>query len=43
MKYLHSKLSNPATQRNIRLFISKIIVNTEEVHLSTNLTFKVAH
>ncbi|XP_010766865.1 DNA-dependent protein kinase catalytic subunit [Notothenia coriiceps] len=31
MKFLHGKLSNPATPLNIRLFISKLIINTEEV------------
>ncbi|KAM6908435.1 DNA-dependent protein kinase catalytic subunit [Lycodopsis pacificus] len=31
MKFLHGKLSNPATHLNIRLFISKLIINTEEV------------
>ncbi|KAM9332600.1 DNA-dependent protein kinase catalytic subunit [Pholidichthys leucotaenia] len=31
MKFLHGKLSNPATPLNIRLFISKMIINTEEV------------
>ncbi|XP_069007483.1 DNA-dependent protein kinase catalytic subunit [Embiotoca jacksoni] len=31
MKFLHGKLANPATPRNIRLFISKLIINTEEV------------
>ncbi|XP_054478556.1 DNA-dependent protein kinase catalytic subunit [Anoplopoma fimbria] len=31
MKFLHAKLSNPATPLNIRLFISKLIINTEEV------------
>ena len=31
MKFLHGKLSNPTTPLNIRLFISKLIVNTEEV------------
>ncbi|KAM4534321.1 DNA-dependent protein kinase catalytic subunit isoform 1-T1 [Odontesthes bonariensis] len=31
MKFLHGKLSNPSTPLNIRLFISKLIVNTEEV------------
>lgn len=31
MKYLHSKLSNPRTHLNVRLFISKMIINTEEV------------
>nr|XP_046226723.1 DNA-dependent protein kinase catalytic subunit isoform X2 [Scatophagus argus] len=31
MKFLHTKLSNPATPLNIRLFISKLIINTEEV------------
>lgn len=32
MKFLHAKLANPATPLNIRLFISKLIINTEEVH-----------
>lgn len=32
MKFLHTKLSNPSTPLNIRLFISKLIINTEEVH-----------
>ncbi|CAI9557295.1 unnamed protein product, partial [Staurois parvus] len=31
MKFLHTKLGNPSTQLNIRLFISKLIVNSEEV------------
>ncbi|KAK2858626.1 hypothetical protein Q5P01_003246 [Channa striata] len=31
MKFLHGKLSNPATPLNIRLFISKLLINTEEV------------
>ncbi|XP_044195297.1 DNA-dependent protein kinase catalytic subunit [Thunnus albacares] len=31
MKFLHGKLSNPSTPLNIRLFISKLIINTEEV------------
>uniref|UniRef100_A0A8C9Y6X9 DNA-dependent protein kinase catalytic subunit n=1 Tax=Sander lucioperca TaxID=283035 RepID=A0A8C9Y6X9_SANLU len=31
MKFLHAKLANPATPLNIRLFISKLIINTEEV------------
>ncbi|XP_075945492.1 DNA-dependent protein kinase catalytic subunit-like isoform X1 [Anarhichas minor] len=31
MKFLHGKLSNPATHLNIRLFISKLLINTEEV------------
>uniref|UniRef100_UPI0037E8F3E7 DNA-dependent protein kinase catalytic subunit n=1 Tax=Semicossyphus pulcher TaxID=241346 RepID=UPI0037E8F3E7 len=31
MKFLHTKLSNPATPLNIRLFISKLLINTEEV------------
>ncbi|XP_049912803.1 DNA-dependent protein kinase catalytic subunit isoform X2 [Epinephelus moara] len=31
MKFLHTKLANPATPLNIRLFISKLIINTEEV------------
>lgn len=33
MKFLHGKLGNPATPLNIRLFISKLIINTEEVNL----------
>uniref|UniRef100_A0A673C7H7 DNA-dependent protein kinase catalytic subunit n=1 Tax=Sphaeramia orbicularis TaxID=375764 RepID=A0A673C7H7_9TELE len=31
MKFLHGKLSNPATPLNIRLFISKLVINSEEV------------
>ncbi|KAM8966776.1 DNA-dependent protein kinase catalytic subunit [Pelodytes ibericus] len=31
MKFLHVKLGNTSTPLNIRLFISKLIVNTEEV------------
>lgn len=31
MKFLQTKLANPATPLNIRLFISKLIINTEEV------------
>ncbi|XP_075069595.1 DNA-dependent protein kinase catalytic subunit [Mixophyes fleayi] len=31
MKVLHTKLGNPSTPLNVRLFISKLIVNTEEV------------
>nr|XP_061809878.1 DNA-dependent protein kinase catalytic subunit-like [Nerophis lumbriciformis] len=31
MKFLHGKLINTATPLNIRLFISKLIINTEEV------------
>ncbi|XP_077348787.1 DNA-dependent protein kinase catalytic subunit isoform X2 [Lithobates pipiens] len=31
MKFLHTKLGNPSTQLNIRLFIAKLIVNSEEV------------
>ncbi|XP_041817022.1 DNA-dependent protein kinase catalytic subunit isoform X1 [Chelmon rostratus] len=31
MKFLHGKLANPATPLNIRLFISKLMINTEEV------------
>ncbi|XP_062235399.1 DNA-dependent protein kinase catalytic subunit [Platichthys flesus] len=31
MKFLHGKLANPATPLNIRLFISKLLINTEEV------------
>ncbi|KAG8442079.1 hypothetical protein GDO86_011029, partial [Hymenochirus boettgeri] len=34
MKFLHGKLSNTSTSLNIRLFISKLIVNTEEVFRS---------
>lgn len=35
MKFLHIKLANPATHLNIRLFISKLIINTEEVNISS--------
>ncbi|KYO26142.1 DNA-dependent protein kinase catalytic subunit isoform B [Alligator mississippiensis] len=31
MKFLHSKLGNPSVPLNIRLFLAKLIVNTEEV------------
>ncbi|XP_061454380.1 DNA-dependent protein kinase catalytic subunit isoform X2 [Rhineura floridana] len=31
MKFLHSKLGNPTVPLNIRLFVAKLIVNTEEV------------
>ncbi|XP_062335709.1 DNA-dependent protein kinase catalytic subunit [Osmerus eperlanus] len=31
MKFLHGKLGNPATPLNIQLFISKLIINAEEV------------
>ncbi|XP_074056019.1 DNA-dependent protein kinase catalytic subunit isoform X1 [Macrotis lagotis] len=31
MKFLHSKLENPSTPLNIRLFLAKLIINTEEV------------
>ncbi|XP_041045109.1 DNA-dependent protein kinase catalytic subunit isoform X2 [Carcharodon carcharias] len=31
MKFLHGKLGNSATPLNIRLFIAKLIVNTEEI------------
>ncbi|XP_062986775.1 DNA-dependent protein kinase catalytic subunit [Elgaria multicarinata webbii] len=31
MKLLHSKLGNPSVSLNIRLFVAKLIVNTEEV------------
>ncbi|KAG7330004.1 hypothetical protein KOW79_006226 [Hemibagrus wyckioides] len=31
MKFLHGKLGNPSTPLNVRLFISKLIINTEEV------------
>ncbi|XP_036376580.1 DNA-dependent protein kinase catalytic subunit isoform X1 [Megalops cyprinoides] len=31
MKFLHGKLANSSTQLNVRLFIAKLIINTEEV------------
>ncbi|XP_066480516.1 DNA-dependent protein kinase catalytic subunit [Tiliqua scincoides] len=31
MKFLHGKLGNPSVPLNIRLFVAKLIVNTEEV------------
>ncbi|KAL6490371.1 hypothetical protein MHYP_G00007160 [Metynnis hypsauchen] len=31
MKFLHGKLANPSTPLNIRLFIAKLIINTEEM------------
>ncbi|XP_072855016.2 DNA-dependent protein kinase catalytic subunit [Pogona vitticeps] len=31
MKFLHNKLGNPSVPVNIRLFVAKLIVNTEEV------------
>uniref|UniRef100_A0A667XXZ0 DNA-dependent protein kinase catalytic subunit n=1 Tax=Myripristis murdjan TaxID=586833 RepID=A0A667XXZ0_9TELE len=31
MTFLHGKLMNPATALNIRLFITKLVINTEEV------------
>nr|XP_019943216.1 PREDICTED: DNA-dependent protein kinase catalytic subunit [Paralichthys olivaceus] len=31
MKFLHGKLANPVTPLNIRLYISKLLINTEEV------------
>uniref|UniRef100_F6W6L3 DNA-dependent protein kinase catalytic subunit n=1 Tax=Monodelphis domestica TaxID=13616 RepID=F6W6L3_MONDO len=31
MKFLHSKLENPLTPLNIRLFVAKLVINTEEV------------
>ncbi|KAG5837285.1 hypothetical protein ANANG_G00237680 [Anguilla anguilla] len=31
MKFLHGKLGNSSTQLNIRLFIAKLIINTEEI------------
>ncbi|XP_042320371.1 DNA-dependent protein kinase catalytic subunit [Sceloporus undulatus] len=31
MKFLHKKLENPSVPLNIRLFVAKLIVNTEEV------------
>ncbi|XP_060058172.1 DNA-dependent protein kinase catalytic subunit [Erinaceus europaeus] len=31
MKFLHDKLGNPSTSLNIRLFLAKLIINTEEV------------
>lgn len=33
MKFLQGKLNNPSTPLNIRLFIAKLIINTEEVLL----------
>lgn len=37
MKYLHGKLSDPTTHLNVRLFVSKMIVNSEEVRFNTNV------
>ncbi|XP_055968392.1 DNA-dependent protein kinase catalytic subunit [Sorex fumeus] len=31
MKFLHDKLGNPSVSLNIRLFIAKLVINTEEV------------
>ncbi|KAI4886986.1 hypothetical protein NFI96_023481, partial [Prochilodus magdalenae] len=31
MKFLHGKLANPSTPLNIRLFIAKLVINTEEM------------
>lgn len=31
MKFLHNKLGNPSVSLNIRLFLAKLIINTEEV------------
>ena len=31
MKFLHDKLGNPSVSLNIRLFLAKLIINTEEV------------
>ena len=31
MKFLHDKLENPSVSLNIRLFLAKLVVNTEEV------------
>ncbi|XP_058131499.1 DNA-dependent protein kinase catalytic subunit [Dasypus novemcinctus] len=31
MKFLHDKLANPAVPLNIRLFLAKLVINTEEV------------
>ena len=31
MKFLLGKLGNPATPLNIRLFVAKLLINTEEV------------
>ena len=31
MKFLHDKLGNPSVSLNIRLFLAKLVVNTEEV------------
>lgn len=35
MKFLHGKLGNPSTPLNVRLFIAKLIINTEEVTACT--------
>ncbi|KAM6171214.1 DNA-dependent protein kinase catalytic subunit isoform 3-T3 [Erethizon dorsatum] len=34
MKFLHDKLGNPSVPLNIRLFLAKLIINTEEVFRS---------
>lgn len=31
MKFLHDKLGNPSVSLNIRLFLAKLVINTEEV------------
>lgn len=36
MKFLHDKLGNPSVSLNIRLFLAKLVINTEEV---SNLLF----
>lgn len=42
MKFLHSKLINSATPLNIKLFISKLIINTEEVNIPFRYGYYVA-
>lgn len=31
MKFLHEKLGNPSVLLNVRLFLAKLVINTEEV------------
>ena len=35
MKFLLGKLGNPSTPLNIRLFVAKLLINTEEVDTPT--------
>lgn len=42
MKFLHGKLANPATPLNIRLFISKLLINTEEVSDSISFFYSLS-